>query len=175
MTKDKQNQPEIKLDSDLLGNAMNQFSLNTPETQELRNSIAKTILDQSALKDNILAYKVSNAYYLDGLYLAKIMGVLDIAKDNLAPFPTRPSNTVVITPPPPPPIIAQAPPPLPMKSRLWKKIAMALGLGLPTLGVGTAIPFIYNNFVNKNESVIEQVEPVPHVVPINPNVEVEVY
>ncbi len=174
MTKDKQNQPEIKLDSDLLGNAMNQFSLNTPETQELRNSIAKTILDQSALKDNILAYKVANSYYLDGLSLAKTMGVLDIAKDHITPFPTRPSNTVVITSPPP----LVVPPPLPVPTpaskpaKPWKKIALALGLAIPTLGAGIAIPLIYDRLTEKPPTVEGPME-IPHVV--NPNVEVEVY
>ncbi len=164
-----QNQPEIKLDSNMLGNAMSELALNVPETQELRNTVAKTVLDQSALKDNILAYKVATSYYLDGLYLAKIMGVLDVAKDNLTPFPTRPSNTVVITPPPPPPLPVSSPQ-VKSNAGLWKKIVLALGLGLPTLGAGTVIPLIYNKFVN-NPPTVE----IPHAVPINPNVEVEVY
>ncbi len=148
-----------------LTDALATHQIFTEEQSNVSTNAAKDVIEQSMLKDNILAYKTANSYYLDALSLAKIMGVLDIAKDNIAPFPQRPAINTVIAPQ------IKEPQPKPKIDTWLQKLSKFL----PVLGAGAAIPLAVYAYSMWNKPPVVDTTPPPAVAePIDPSLEVEV-
>lgn len=62
---------------------------------------------QYALQMNILNYKAANTAYIDGVSVAKTMGIWEDVKDKVCPFPGF-NNQIIIAPPPHPPQMSES-------------------------------------------------------------------